>query len=113
MSEEKKTEPLLELELDDTDRRFLYTSMALLSQRANDETARAAFGLIAVKLRDSKKIFSKGETDLMHRIVSATLDSGAKVKARTEDLEARVRASAVEAAYETIKGKLENGKPII
>lgn len=109
MSETKET--FTQLEFNEEEGRFLFSLLATISQRASSNEAAAAYGLLAVKVRDGKKIYSKGESDLMHRIVTATLKAGEQVKARTEDLEARVRASAVEAAYNSIKGKIENGKP--
>jgi hypothetical protein len=111
MSEQANEESFLEISFDDSEGRFLYSLLASISQRATSPESAAAFGLLAVKVRDGKKVFSQGESDLMLRIVTATLKAGEQVKARTEDLEARVRASAVEAAYNSIKGKIENGKP--
>jgi hypothetical protein len=105
-----ETESFVDIDFDTEDRRYLSAALGMLSQRSTTPEAQAAYGLLFTRVKDGRSVFTKGESDLMLRIITATLEAGKKVSS-SNDEGAQVRAAAVEAAYNAIKGKIENGKP--
>ena len=98
------------IELSALERKYMQGLLSKLNGHFQGPSA-MAMAILYKKVKDSTPLqLTKAEAELLMRSVEVAINTGNSVLARTDNLEVRVRAGAVNTAYKAIMEKLKHAE---